>query len=90
MENATNKRSADIIDLPISEADLFRELERVRGERQGTEILLTPTQKKFLLQARQGKRPLQWKQIRKLWEKAEWGKVSDTSIRRRYDMAKYQ
>ncbi|MFA5196751.1 MAG: hypothetical protein WC401_13215 [Bacteroidales bacterium] len=49
--------------------------------------ILTNEQIKFLIQARGGNQKLRYKDVRKLWELAGWGEISETSARRYFAIA---
>ena len=69
--------------------ELMKELEKHRGAISRSKEL-TDNQNKFLIICRDNLRPVTYKTMTELWEKAGWGEIKDSTIRNYYIALKKQ
>ena len=64
----------------ITFEELMKELEKHRGMRSRLRIL-SEQQKEFLIKCRENVRPVSYKEMTKLWKRAGWDEITESTIR---------
>lgn len=68
-------------DLGFTDAELLAELEREREKCRAVGFQFTEAQRKFIIAARSGQKPVPYAVILRLWDKRGWPKISATRMR---------